>query len=121
MHQALRIRLQRIGGGPNLTGSDLPTGDQRRKTQRNGGGQSTPELGHCIAPGKVDGSVTGGNTLGYDGATPCFTAHKYQLSTTVPVSRMPMPPQSGHNTANHHAQRWIDSIVALNPMVQRQN
>jgi hypothetical protein len=34
---------------------------------------------------------------------------------------MPMPPQSGHSTANHQAQRWIDSIVALKPMVQRQN
>jgi hypothetical protein len=31
-----------------------------------------------------------------------------------------MPPTSGHSTANHHAQRWIDSTVALNPMVQRQ-
>ena len=32
-----------------------------------------------------------------------------------------MPPTSGHSTANHQPQRWIDSIVALKPMVQRQN
>ena len=32
-----------------------------------------------------------------------------------------MPPVSGHSTANHQAQRWIDSIVALKPIVQRQN
>ena len=32
-----------------------------------------------------------------------------------------MPPPSGHSTANHQAQRWIDSIVALKPIVQRQN
>ena len=32
-----------------------------------------------------------------------------------------MPPVSGHSTANHQAQRWIDSMVALKPMVQRQN
>ena len=32
-----------------------------------------------------------------------------------------MPPVSVHSTANHQAQRWTDSIVALNPMVQRQN
>ena len=32
-----------------------------------------------------------------------------------------MPPVNGTSTANHHAQRWIDSIVALKPIVQRQN
>ena len=32
-----------------------------------------------------------------------------------------MPPHSGVSTANHQAQRWMPSIVALNPMVQRQN
>jgi hypothetical protein len=32
-----------------------------------------------------------------------------------------MPPASGHSTANHQAQRWIDSIVAFQPIVQRQN
>ena len=32
-----------------------------------------------------------------------------------------MPPVSGHSTANHQAQRWIDSAVALKPIVQRQN
>ena len=42
------------------------------------------------------------------------------MSTTVPVSRMPMPPVKVVSTANHHAQRWIDSIVALKPIVQRQ-
>ena len=28
---------------------------------------------------------------------------------------------AGQSTANHQAQRWIDSIVALKPIVQRQN
>jgi hypothetical protein len=32
-----------------------------------------------------------------------------------------MPPVIGVRTANHHAQRWMPSIVALKPMVQRQN
>ena len=32
-----------------------------------------------------------------------------------------MPPVSGHRTANHQAQRWIDSAVALKPMVQKCN
>ena len=32
-----------------------------------------------------------------------------------------MPPVSGQSTANHQAQRWIDSSVALKPIVQRQN
>ena len=32
-----------------------------------------------------------------------------------------MPPVNGVSTANHQAQRWMDSIVALNPIVQRQN
>ena len=31
-----------------------------------------------------------------------------------------MPPVNGTSTANHHAQRWIDSIVALKPIVHRQ-
>lgn len=39
------------------------------------------------------------------GARPCFTPQSNQLSTTVPVSKMPMPPVSGQRTANHHAQR----------------
>ena len=33
--------------------------------------------------------MTGPQISGYAGATPCLTAHRYQLSTTVPVSRMP--------------------------------
>ncbi len=59
--------------------------------------------------------------FGYDGTIECFTPQRYQLSTTVPVSRMPIPPVSGHSTANHQAQRWIDSAEAQNPIVQRQN
>ena len=39
------------------------------------------------------------------GANPCFTPQSNQLSTTVPDSRMPMPPVKGQSTANHHAQR----------------
>jgi hypothetical protein len=34
---------------------------------------------------------------------------------------MPMPPVSVVRTANHQAQRCTDSMVALKPMVQRQN
>jgi hypothetical protein len=34
---------------------------------------------------------------------------------------MPMPPVIVVSAANHHAQRWIDSKVALKPMHQRQN
>jgi hypothetical protein len=34
---------------------------------------------------------------------------------------MPIPPVTVVSTANHQAQRWIDSIVALKPIVQRQN
>ena len=32
-----------------------------------------------------------------------------------------MPPVNVVSTANHQAQRWIDSIVALKPIVHRQN
>ena len=44
-----------------------------------------------------------------------------QLSTTVPVRRIPIPPVIGVRTANHQAHLWIPSIVALKPIVQRQN
>jgi hypothetical protein len=57
---------------------------------------------------------------GRSARSPCLTAQRYQLSTTVPVRRMPMPPVSGVSTANHQAQRWMLSKVALKPMVQRQ-
>ena len=53
---------------------------------------------------------------------PCLTPHRYQLSTTVPVSRMPMPPVSVVRTANHHSPA-VQRIrtLALNPIVHRQN
>jgi hypothetical protein len=38
-------------------------------------------------------------------ASPCFTPQSNQLSTTVPESRIPMPPHNGQSTANHQAQR----------------
>ena len=76
---------------------------------------------HRMASCNRDGSVTAGKTCGYSGASPCFTPQRNQLSTTVPVSRMPMPPVRGRAPRNHHAQRWIDSAVALKPIVQRQN
>src|SRR5262245_13986835 len=76
-------------------------------------------------PRSIGGAYFGSGPVwyaaGYSAAKLCLTAQAYQLSTTVPVSRMPMPPVRGHNTANHHAQRWIDSNVALKPIVQRQN
>ena len=54
------------------------------------------------------------------GAKLCSCAQMNQLSTTVPVSRIPIPPVIGVRTANHHAQRWMPYMVALKPMVQRQ-
>ena len=58
--------------------------------------------GTNVAAGSTVGMLY---TSGYAGATPCLTAHKYQLSTTVPVNKIPIPPVSGTNTANHQAQR----------------
>ena len=53
---------------------------------------------------------------------PCFTPQRYQLSTTVPVSRMPMPPVSGHQNGEPPAPNGgSNSNVALKPIVQRQN
>ena len=39
------------------------------------------------------------------GIIPCFIPHRYQLSTTVPVNRMPMAPVTTVSTANHQAHR----------------
>ena len=79
----------------------------RAEQDHAGQGQAFEKQGfvHGLTPIKVAGSTTTGNTTGYGGATPCLTAHRYQLSTTVPVSKMPMPPVMGHSTANHQAQR----------------
>ena len=52
---------------------------------------------------------------------PCFIPQRYQFSTTVPVSRMPIAPVITVSTANHHAHRWIDSMDALKPMHHLQN
>ena len=60
---------------------------------------------HGLPPVLSAGSTIAGKISGYGGATPCLMAHRYQLSTTVPVSKMPMPPVMGHRTANHQAQR----------------
>ena len=60
---------------------------------------------HGLPPVLSAGSAIAGKISGYGGATPCLMAHRYQLSTTVPVSKMPMPPVMGHRTANHQAQR----------------
>ena len=73
-------------------------------------------------PATVPGRRPGPTRQGSAPLSHALTPHKYQLSTTVPVSRMPMPPVSGQSTANHQAQRWMLSAVALHqPMVQRQN
>ncbi len=60
---------------------------------------------HGLTPVLSAGSAIAGKISGYGGATPCLMAHRYQLSTTVPVSKMPIPPVMGHRTANHQAQR----------------
>jgi hypothetical protein len=41
-----------------------------------------------------------GHMLGSAGTIPCLIPQSYQLSTTVPVSRMPMPPVMGQRMAN---------------------
>ena len=42
---------------------------------------------------------------GQNRAKPFSAPHRNQLSTTVPVSRMPIPPVSGQRMANHQAHR----------------
>ena len=55
------------------------------------------------------------------GTMPRSKAHKYQLSTAVPVNNMPIPPVMTVSTANHQAHLCIDSTEALKPMHHLQN